>query len=442
MMRGSVSPVQILRDALANNAGLPGMPLVLTNEIGMKLSGLSVSTGAGEGNTWVLKSVAPGDYDAIQLFIEHSETSATTTYRAIVASTETTSLATDSTIYHPVVGATEYNALDAVESYGWKTVTFAGATSILATAATAAAPSEIASDWIPLSSVPRADGGTYPAYMIRLSVLGGTSSFGGSTANMNLATAANGGFIVQSYFATDATGLFVTAPGANSPYGEQSNGCPTIGVRLRMRKDGISLYGVGDSLTQNGLVADGMSAFGLRVAAAISALGLPCGWVNGGFASRDMTVLTAANVSRIAAWKPNAVVIQGFSPNGPGANYTTDAKMRYGVQQAAASVQSIVSASRAVGAKMFISTAVPSSSAVIPNASQDALRVAYNSTIMATKNRDITPVDFSALVATAAAPARISATYDYGDAVHINELGIALQAATLLPKIKTAFGVN
>ncbi len=442
--------VEATRDSTGNTLGLSisGKDIAqakLTNEVGMKLMGLAAGTGAGDGNVWYYKSVAPGDYDAVQVVIEHGETSSTTTYTAIVASTETILQNTAINRWRPVVGGTERSALNAVDQYGWKTAKFAGASSIVPPAASGTAIYEIVSDWIPLASVTRTDGSSFPATMVRVSNVGGTISYiGSSNTLMDTPTAANGGFIMQVGWDGDATGLAVSDPANHNPSVDDRNaGSAVIGLRYRLRDPGISILTCGDSLTQNAsVVADGLSSVGLRVAAAISNSGIPCGIINCGFSSQPMDVYATACASRIANWKPNMVVVQGFSPNGPGANYTTDAFMRYGIQEQSALVRSQISAAKLIGAATIITTGIPSSSTIIPTSTQDAYRLSYNTTLMSRRSsKDTVVVDFSTLVSNTATPARIATAYDYGDAVHVNELGVALQATTLLPVVKNLFGI-
>jgi len=411
----------------------------LTNEIAVKPSGVSVTNNAGANNTWCLKLAAPGEFDAVRVIIYHGSTSATTVYKSIVAVTETASQASDVTRWRPVVGGTEYSALDGVEQYGWKSVTWAGASTITSAAGTASAPVINVSDWIPLSSVPRSDGGVFPLVMVRNFVSGGTSSFTSASSSMATATPANGGFIMQAGWGAD-TGLYVTAPASNNPTGTQNDNVPAIGIQFRCRRQGISLIGIGDSLTQNSVVvADGFSSFGLRAAAAISALGVPCGYVNNGEASQSMDIYATAGANAITKIGANAVMIQGFAPNGPGAPYSTDASMRYGIQQQAALVQSLVSAARTAKAAVFVATGVPCNSSNIPNASQDAYRTAYRDRILA-MGKDISPLNWDALVTDSASPARISATYQY-DTTHPNEAAVALQASQLVTALRARFGI-
>ena len=416
----------------------------LTTEIGMKPAGVSVNNNAGAGNTWCMKMAAPGDFDAVRVFYYHGSTSGATVVKAIVAATETALQDTDVNRWRPVVSGTEYSTLDAAEQYGWKSVTWAGASSVTPAAGTATAPTVVSSDWIPLRSVPRSDGAAFPLVHVRINFTGGTSSYTGTDASMNTATAANGGFIFQCGWGSDASSLYVTAPAANNPSGAQNRNTPAIGVQFRTRKPGIAIIGIGDSLTQCGaVVADGFSSWGWRAAAAISAAGLPCGFVNNGVASQDASVFSAAGTNAITKWGANVVTCQSFSPNGPGTPpFNTDALMRYSVQQQAAYMQAVISAAKAAGAIPIITSPLPSAN--VTNASQDAYRTAYNTQVL-TPAEDRASIDWNTAFTDGASPARINATYLYttdGLGVHVNEAGVAVKAALLRAALGFAGGAG
>ena len=441
---------QYSTDASGNITGLAGAggraallrQFKLTNEIGMKPAGVTINHNAGAGNTWCMKMAAPGDFTAVRVVYYHGSTSGTTVVKAAVAATETALQDTDVNRWRPVVGGTEYSTLDATEQYGWKSVTWAAASSITPAAGTATAPTVVVSDWIPLRSVPRSDGSAFPLCHVRVNFTGGTSSYTGTDASMNTATAANGGFIFQCGWGADASGLYVTAPAANNPSGAQNRNMPAIGLQFRTRKPGIAIIGVGDSLTQCGaVVADNFSSWGWRAAAAISALGIPCGFVNNGVASQDASVFEVAGENAISKWGCNVVTYQSFSPNGPGTPpFSTDATMRYAIQQQAALMEKMIAYSKSAGAIPIIASPLPGGN--ITNASQDAYRLSYNTEVL-TFASDRVAMNWNTLFTDGASPARINSTYLYttdGLGVHVNEAGVAVQATLLQTALATFAG--
>lgn len=417
----------------------------LTNVVGLKPSGLSVSNNSSAGRSWTLKMAAPGDFDAVRLVIYHGSTDATTVYQAIVAATDEERNSVVAQVCRPIVAGVEYNTLDSTsEQYGWRGIKWAGADTITSAAGTSTVPIQNFSDWIPLSSVPRRDGTKFPLLLARISVTGGMSSFTASTAagtGMETTTAANGGFILQGRFETDAAGAMVTDPASNNfTQGGANFGTITVGVQLRTRQKGITLIGIGDSLTQNGstaLLGDGFSSIGWRAAAAISELGVPCGYVNHGAASQTMQTFQPPGISAITNWRPNAVFMQSFSPNN---SYSSAGVARYQLQQQGGLTEEVISSCVAINAAPFVTTGIPSSTSVIATAEIDNLRKSYNEKIRA-KVFNTFILDWDQLLSNNQTPARLLSAYDNGDKVHPNATAIGLQASQLTAKLRVAFGI-
>lgn len=405
------------------------------NQIGMKPIGISTSVSSAAGRTWSLKITAPADFDAVRLFIYHLDTSSTTVYRAIAAVTETALNNTANNITRPIVGAAEQNVLDGADNWGWKSLLWAGAATVTPAAGSATVPAVSISDWMPLTSVPRADGSPFPLALIRMSVQTSTSGYGAVSATMETPTAANGGFILQSRWDNDASGLMVSAPATNHMTASNAH-MPSIGVEFRCLKRGITLLGIGDTLMQqSSATADTYSTIGWRVAAAISALGIPCGYVNHGFTGATTPVYSASGSIAITNWKPNAVIIQtaGITDG----NYTTDALMRNGLRSINSISQGLVADSLAINATPFVVTWIPSSSTIIPNESQDSMRRARNQ-FMLSQQTFVKVLDWDSIVTDGAAPSRIAAGYQLSTTTP-NEAAIALQAVQAVARIREAF---
>lgn len=417
---------------------LPQELFKLQNRIGMKPSGISASTGSAAGRTWSLKIAAPCEFDAVRIFLYHLDTSATTVFQAITAATENALNNTAINLTRPIVGGAEQNALDATDNYGWKSVTWAGAATITPAAGTATSPTVSISDWISVSSIARSDGAAYPLLLVRMSVTGGTSGFHTWNSAFETASAANGGLIAQARWDADASGLMVTAPATNHMTASNSHLMP-IGVEFRCLKRGITLLGIGDSLTQqNSVIADVHSTIGWRVAAAISALGVPCGYVNHGFSSQTMQTYSAAGSTAITNWKPNAVFIQSASPNN--GNFNTDAFMRNGLRIMNSLAQGLVNDALAIRAAPFLTTWLPCNATIIPNESQDTMRRARNQYTIAQHGNSVFVLDWDSVVTDGGAPARIAAGYQF-DTTHPNESAVTLLAEQAAGRLKEAFNL-
>jgi len=416
---------------------------LLTNLIGVKPVGMSVTSGSTAGRTWSVKLTAPGDYDAVQLFIYHHETSATTVYQAIGAVTDEERTSTVAQVTRPIQAGTENNTLDDTTTpLGWKTFKWAGASTKTSAAGSATAPAVNISDWLPLQSIARRDGSAQPFVLVRISVTGGTSSFTAGTATgtgMEAATSSNAGFIMQSRWEADASGLMVSNPAANN-FSTPSNNLITIGVRFRCRKRGISLLMIGDSLTQNGstsIFSDGYSGVGLQTMQAICALGVPCGFINHGMASQTMQTFQPPGIAAITNWAPNAVTMQGFSPNN---SYSSTGVAGYQIQQEASLVQEAVSAARVGMGIPLVTTGIPSSAGTISSAAIDTLRKNWN-TIIRAMGGGTYIADWDLLTSDGGSPARLLAAADSSDGIHYNAAYAALLAAQQVTIVRGAFGV-
>lgn len=114
--------------------------------------------------TYHLMTTAPVEFDAVALIIINNGAATTLDGAAIAVSESNTSKTV------PVVNGTSYNAIAAADTnLGWVPVTFnGGATSTAMAIGTETAPSFLLSDFIPLSSIPRTDGGLLPLIMSRV----------------------------------------------------------------------------------------------------------------------------------------------------------------------------------------------------------------------------------------------------------------------------------
>lgn len=417
---------------------------LLTNLIGVKPVGMSVTPGSTAGRTWSVKLTAPGDYDAVQLFYYHHDTSATTVLQAIAAVTDEERTSTINQVTRPIQSGTENNTLDDTTTpLGWKSIKWAGAATKTSAAGTATAPAVNISDWLPLQSIARRDGSSQPFVLVRVSITGGTSSFTNGTATgtgMEAATSANAGFIMQSRWEADAARNMVTNPAANNLTAGASNNTITIGVRFRCRKRGISLLMIGDSLTQNGstsIFSDGYSGVGLQTMQAICALGVPCGFINHGMASQTMQTFQPPGIAAITNWAPNAVTMQGFSPNN---SYSSTGVAGYQIQQEASLVQEAIAATRAGMGVPLVTTGIPSSEGTIASAAIDTLRKNWN-TIIRAMGGGTYVADWDLLTSDGSSPARLIAAADSGDGIHYNATYAALLAAQQVTAVRGAFGV-
>lgn len=451
---------QIITDSSGNPVGISGLgginvPLSKRrNIISQRLFGEggpngSTNNGAGStlaNNTWQVKITAEADFDAVRiLYLNHMTN--TVVVSASVGATETAATDTTSNISDPVVGGAAYAVLDSTtDSYGFRSVTWAGASSITAPAASIpsgvipnvlaipyAIPSISTSDWVPLRSVPRADGGTLPLCILRFYLDGAANAFGytgdsGKYPLMRTPTAANRGRIIQM---SNIGNNGVTNP-AFKPSSLATTAIPFI-IQFRCRRRGVTVMSVGDSITENnGIVADRLSSWGFRACADLSTKDLPISYVNNGCSSMPSTTFWQHGLATMSAIKPDIATYSAWSPNN--LPFTDAGVTRYKVMCMLAQTQDFIAACQQNGVTPIILTALPY---VSLNAAQDNERKWLNAEIrkMGTFGQCIV-CDIGAAMGDGATPERIPTALDFdGNGIYPSESAIE---SVIVPLVKTA----
>lgn len=253
--------------------------------------------------------------------------------RALVGTTETMGASNANELAVPIVGGTAYaNTTTAGSALGFQSVTWGGAATSNIGAATTAQGVAI-SDRIPLTPVPRADGGSRYAVLYRVHHDGtadGNWAFCSVGATANTETSANRG---RSLHVSGATGNGVTTPA--TALNSSTTVMPAFPVVTHERPV-LSVWTVGDSLTQNdAIVADKVSSWGARACNDLTDLGVPTVHANMGASSLGSTAYVAGLRGMLAAGcpAPSVLVIGPSSVNDGGSN-PTDALYETGYQNA------------------------------------------------------------------------------------------------------------
>jgi lysophospholipase L1-like esterase len=448
---GRIAPIPLVTTDASGNTVLVGpdglaLPINiynLNNVISYKHAGQAPSTGSTAQRTFCTKIAVDEDYDAVRLLYLNHTTGADLTVQAVVAATETAAMDTTLHIYQPYVGGSlKTNLDDTGDEYGWRTVTWAGASSCTAIAATGITqPTITASDWIPIRSVPRSDGGTLPLLMLRIRYDGNTACYNVSTDANELVTTENRGRVVQSQFLADASGVYVTAPGSNNTIADPSGTVLTVVVQTRTRSRGVTVLAIGDSITScKDIVTDHFTSWGMRACADVADLsGKPIGFVNLGYSSVNAeTYWSTFAKPLITTIKPDIAIYAGWTPN-YGA-YSTEAVMRVALRKMAGQLQDFIDTCKQGNIVPILWTGLPCSVATIGTAAIDAHRIAFNNQIRAMAGNGVYVADFDAALTDGAAPARISAAYT-SDYVHPNIAGVDIMAAVLTPVIERIVGL-
>lgn len=342
-----------------------------------KFFGNTVSATTASNTTESVKLALECDYDAIQIgFLSALATA--TTWKAAIAATETAAIDTQTNMFTPVSGGVSKNSLDAsTEVGGWRDVKFSGAaTGDTPINGSLDLPTLLLSDWIPLSSIPRADGGNLPLLMIKAYANGSITpySFIAGVSGQHLLMAqentTNKNRIVQiGSVAGDGVTTLATMPTALS-----HSFSPLLVVNYRARKKGVTVAFVGDSITENNalVTTTKFTSWGYRACAlASNDSGIPVEFMNLGYSGKTQTTFLAS-LKNLLAIKPDIAFFSAWSPNDP------DQTTQRSYDDEAARTQDFLTFCLDNDIIPVLTTPVPNDSA---SAGVDTLRRAYGAKI-------------------------------------------------------------
>ena len=298
------SAVQFLTDA--NNApvaaqGTNGVKRVIGPYAAKNFVGTRILAGASQNGfglsatnyTWSLQCALPTDFMAVRLVLQNGLTSAITGVTACAS-----------------VGGT---STDRVNNAGaWVNATFSGASSVTLPAATVTTdPTITTSDWVPLASIARVDGGTLPLLYVRC-----------LTPAANTQAPLNGLGVAITGWATKADGLiwawrfqsgdFVTTPSGMTGSSDPS-ASPIVGVQYLARDGAIlSVAAFGDSIISaysSTIPGDGF------VSRAVSSYGKGASVANMGWTGQTTDKFLIRAQRYIPAFRPSHAMYFVYSPN-------------------------------------------------------------------------------------------------------------------------------
>lgn len=289
-------------------------------------------------------------------------------------------------------------------------------------------PSILSTDVIPCFSVPRADGGSGRLLMIRACSTDAAANkftFGPSNAAMRTPTAANRGFIYQTWFGNNSSA--VTSPSGFTPTALDANGTPILAIEVFTHAQGSTLLFVGDSLTANdGLVADATSSWGLRAAMDLSTEQNPVGFINCGCSAQTSATYYAAGLQQLNFFKPSAAFFPNWTPNDYSSPASADV-VRYRIAGALARLSQFTDAAETLNTVTIPWTGFPNKASTgLNTAAKDDIRKSANTLLLASAQ---SAADFDGAVTDGASPAGFVPAYSYGDDVHVNEAAVELIGA-------------
>lgn len=296
------------------------MPTVPTLVFGSAITG-----------TASLLTTAPGDFDAVALIFCNINSANMVIDGAAVAVSERSDSAAAK--YIPIINGTQYNALaGATNQLGFVPVTWSGDSSVTIAAGTSRRPTWSLSDFVPLSSIPRVDGGMFPIVLAREYSNARIRSVNYLT---NAAAMVSLNEMIAPYewynMSQSATNAVSTPGGMTAP--TDSGVCRIHGVAFRLRGTGDLVVFTGDSITK-GLGAGGYDAdigsvspvgsvtpeqvgksWPAQSMVALSNKDRPAGYINAGVNGSSTAEFYTRLADLTALLKPTVVVAPAYTPN-------------------------------------------------------------------------------------------------------------------------------
>ena len=368
-----------------------------------------------------------GPYTAVQLILANRGTTAITLPNLAVAPS---AQMTDTVTPHDASG----NAVPftAVTCNG-------GATCALAPSASATREQITLSDVIPLTSLPRTDGGAYPLVFTRVAMPANTAYTAGVVLAANI-TAYNQISGVRPFAAYYAGGDFVSSTAAqgllttnNAALGPDYN--VVVGVRYLSPARIDTVMGCGDSLTAGFQTTSGYDGFGLQASIALSAShGVGVSYVAHGFPGTIDTDYLTDCAQAVSLLQPQIVTIPSDSPNNLTLNAPGTAATAASFISMPANALGMVNTALANNVLPVIETPIPFG-AYDTTANYGIGRQKIGTIIRAANQRNVPVLDIQSIISGfVPTPTRLQALpaqYAAPDNAHINDAGHGLIAQSL-----------
>jgi hypothetical protein len=372
-------------------------------------------------------------FTAVRLYWVSRAATPMTGSKSLIGVTEVADISTAASAFHPVMGGAVRNTVvTAPNTLGYMLVTWGGQPTVDHPAANLA-PQVRVSDWMPLASIPRTDGGTRPLFLNRNEhdgVSGGkfATFFLAGVSSLRTAIAAARGRIFQTFTGAN----MVSTPSAVN--GAVGTATFEVFPEFRFNVPSVSVIGVGDSTLQcEGLaLTGGITSWGMRGCAELSTVTRPVIWASCGAAGKKFVEFWARFVELVTAgYKVDILLVQPLSVN----DYNGDiANFALYIQTGKNLAQSIFEYAQDNGIRGLIFMGLLPYNPL--TTADDNLRKAYNmwlkdfATSIGAKY-----LEFEGL-GDGATPERWIPAYNYNaDGLHQNEAGIE---AIMVPKFVSA----
>lgn len=288
-------------------------------------------------------------------------------------------------------------------------------------------------DWIPISSVPRTDGGTKPLVVVRayMKAVATLPVYGDGIDDFtNWATRTDG----RIWAARHQTGLHTgTTTGFTSTTNQSQS--PIVGIQYLARGKVITVAAVGDSITdgRGGYFGQGF------IMPATEALTDPDGtayeYMNCGWSGQSMRVFAERAIDILQSEiKPDVLVLPAGSPNDiPGTIAAAD------ITALRTQRARVVAEAKRASVPIVLWTWLPSNTAVKNYGATDSLRTAYNTEVLAQAGRGLIVADTATAVSGVTSGGQVQMLPESTtDGIHPNPAGNTTLSGVVKPAIREA----
>jgi lysophospholipase L1-like esterase len=378
---------------------------------------------AGSNHTTSLEFVLAAQYDRVRILLPNMHTAAIDNVKVAFAPTATQHGATQT------AGGSAANSL-VTPSGGvgtWVDATFSGGATGSLTASDGTTPTFTATDWMDVQSLARSDGGAGSLALVRIEIPSAsgyrTSPFAGDNLSQWANTASVGD---RTYRAVKQAVLGVTTKALCTSYGWDGYHQAAV-IQYESRVKGVTVATFGDSITDGGY--SGLTPYcytwGHQASESVSSSTFPVEFCNAGWPTKDSNEFFDMATLIMPLVKPGIVFWAAFTPN-----LTLDAN---GIRDMRRYTSRMKALAQDYDTVLVMWTGIPSTYGLAQgkdwSAGADAMRVAYNTEIMACGDA----VCDMASVMTGGFNATNTAQYDIisgasTDGLHPNTAGVEIMA--------------
>jgi len=249
----------------------------------------------------------------------------------------------------------------------------------------------LAPDWIPISSVDRTDGGTYPLIAMRMYAASSAALpvYGDGVDDFTAWAAPTGR---RLWAARQQTGENISTPSTFTSTTNLSQS-PIVGVQYLSRGKVITVAAVGDSITEGrgSYLGEG---FVLPAIESLSSSTTTFEYMNLGWSGQSMLTFAERAIDIMQGeFRPDILVMPAASPNDTVSTITAANITAFRGQRSRVAAEA-----RRQGVALVLWTWLPTNTSVRPYGATDSLRTDYNAEVLAQDAKNFIVVDASTTV--------------------------------------------